>query len=487
MKQLRINIRRVGIFLCALFVVMSAYGVYSVAVNGSRWFSSASNTFVRSKKKSVIPGRILDRNNYVLADNDHEQLNADGMPKRKYHDEPTVRTAMVHVVGDEKDRVKNGVESFMTASLYGFDMSMGERISCFIQGKKRIGDDVYLTVDEKLSSFILYGERQKDNLYGAPQEDNIVFPADKKGAVVVMNYQTGEVLAEVSLPHFDPLASASEDAALNRAVRVRYAPGSTFKIVTAAATIENDADAAIRAYQCAGELQVGDGSRNITDAGGDAHGQLTLQKAFQESCNNAFARIAMNLGDEKLRKTAENFGFNDNFLFRTMVVENSSYPTENRTETELAWTGVGQSELLVTPMHMCLIAAAVANDGVMMEPYVVAKTVANNGTLRSATQSRVYRQAMEPETAALIKEYMRLVVTGGTGKSANITGVRVCGKTGSAEVDTQENTNAWFVGFIDDAAHPYAIAVVVEDAGGGGSVAAPIARQVFEWMLQNGY
>lgn len=470
MKQLRINIRRVGIFLCALFVVMAAYGVYSVAVNGSRWFSSASNTFVRSKKKSVIPGRILDRNNDVLADNDHEQLNADGMPKRKYHDDPTVRTAMVHVVGDEKDRVKNGVESFMTASLYGFDMSMGERISCFVQGKKRIGDDVHLTVDALLSRQI-----------------SALFPSDKKGAVVVMNYQTGEVLAEVSLPHFDPLASASEDAALNRAVRVRYAPGSTFKIVTAAATIENDADAAIRAYQCAGELQVGDGSRNITDAGGGAHGQLTLQKAFQDSCNNAFARIAMNLGDEKLRKTAENFGFNDHFLFRTMVVEDSSYPTENRTETELAWTGVGQSELLVTPMHMCLIAAAVANDGVMMEPYVVAKTVANNGTLRSATQSRVYRQAMEPETAALIKEYMRLVVTGGTGRSANITGVRVCGKTGSAEVDTQENTNAWFVGFIDDAAHPYAIAVVVEDAGTGGGVAAPIAKQAFEWMLVNGY
>ena len=480
MKQLRVNIRRVGIFLCALFVVLAVYGAISVAVNGSRWFSSASNTFVRSKKKDVIPGRILDRDGKVLAYNDMSQLDEDGMPKRMYYtdnmevneeiSDVDIRKAMVHTVGDDKDRVRNGVESFMTASLYGFDMSIGERISCFVQGKKRVGDDVHLTLDADLSA---YAVKQ--------------FPADKKGALVVMNYKTGEVLAEVSLPQFDPMGWASEDAALNRAVQVMYAPGSTFKIITAAAALENEGDAASRAYQCTGLLQVGDGTRNVTDAGDAVHGQLTLQRAFQVSCNNTFSMITLNLGDEKLRKTAENFGFNDNFLFRTLVVENSSYPTENRSETEIAWTGVGQSELQASPMHMCLVAAAVANDGVMMEPYAVSKTVASNGDTRSVTQSRVYRQAMEPGTAAQLKEYMRLVVTGGTGTAANIPGVRVCGKTGSAQLDTQEKTNAWFVGFIDDPAHPYAIAIVVEDAGGGGSVAAPIARQVFQWMLDKGY
>lgn len=470
MKQLRINIRRVGIFLFALFALLAAYGTYSVAANGNRWFSSASNTFVGSKKKEVIPGRILDRNGVVLADNDYEQLNADGMPKRAYHDELPVRMAMVHAVGDVKDRVRNGVESFMTASLYGFEMSMGERISCFVQGNKRVGDDVHLTLDAKLSQYA-----------------TALFPPEKKGALAVMNYKTGEMLCEISLPQFDPMGRASEDAAQNRAVQVMYAPGSTFKIITAAAALENDSSAAASAYQCAGEVQVGDGSRNVVDAGDAVHGQLNLQRAFQVSCNNTFARIALNLGDEKLKKTAENFGLNDYFLFRTLVVENSSYPTENRSETEIAWTGVGQSELQLTPMHMCLVASAVANDGVMMEPYAVARTVAHNGDTRSVIQPRVYRRAMEADTAAQLKEYMRLVVTGGTGTAADIPGVRVCGKTGSAQLDTQENTNAWFVGFMDDPVHPYAIAIVVEDAGGGGSVAAPIARQVFEWMLQNGY
>ena len=470
MKQLRNNLRRVGIFLCVMLMLLVAYGAYSVVVNGNRWFSSASNTFVREKKKDVIPGRILDRNGVVLADNDAAQTDENGMPQRVYHPDTAVRKAMVHAVGDDKDRVKNGAESFMTASLYGFDMSMAERISCFLQGNKRVGDDVHLTLDAALSVYA-----------------TSLFPADKKGALVVMNYKTGEVLGEISLPQFDPAGYASEAAAQNRAVRVMYAPGSTFKIITAAAVLENDENATGRAYQCTGEVQVGDGNRNITDAGNAVHGQLTLQRAFQVSCNNTFAQIALNLGDEKLKKTAEKFGLNDNFLFRTLVVENSSYPTENRSETEIAWTGVGQSELQLTPMHMCLVASAVANDGVMMEPYAVAQTVASNGDTRSVIQPRVYRRAMEADTAAQLKEYMRLVVTGGTGTAANISGVRVCGKTGSAQLDTQENTNAWFVGFIDDPAHPYAIAIVVEDAGGGGSVAAPIARQVFEWMLANGY
>lgn len=470
MKQLRNNLRRVGVFLCIMLAVLAAYGAYSVIVNGNRWFSSASNTFMSRKKKEVIPGQILDRNGMVLASNDASRPDQDGMPKRVYHPDPAVRMAMVHAVGDDKNRVDKGVESFMTASLYGFDMSMAERLSCFMQGKKRVGDDVHLTLDAALSAHA-----------------TSLFPADKKGALVVMNYKTGEMLTEISLPQFDPEGFASETAAQNRAVRVMYAPGSTFKIITTASALENDTDAAERAYQCTGVLQVGDGTRNVTDAGNAVHGQLTLQRAFQVSCNNTFARVALNLGDEKLKKTAERFGFNDNFLFRTLVVENSSYPPENRTETEIAWTGVGQSELLVTPMHMCLVASAVANDGVMMEPYAVARTVAHNGDTRSVTQPRVYRRAMEADTAARLKEYMRLVVTGGTGTAADIPGVRVCGKTGSAQLDTQENTNAWFVGFIDDPAHPYAIAIVVEDAGGGGSVAAPIARQVFEWMLNNGY
>ena len=274
----------------------------------------------------------------------------------------------------------------------------------------------------------------------------------------------------------------------NRAVQGLYAPGSTFKVVTAESALENYQDATTMAFYCDGQLQVG--AQVITDAGTDLlagkitqHGQLNLLRAFQVSCNNTFAQLALKLGDAKLRKTAETFGFNDNFLFRDLVVENSSYPTANRTDREIAWTGAGQSALVATPMHMCMIAAGVANGGVMMEPRMLKEAVAQNGTVRAAFAEKVYRRVMPAQNADLLKEYMRAVVTGGTGTRAAISGVKVCGKTGSAELDNQENTNAWFIGFLDEPDAPYAIAIVVEDAGGGGSVAAPVARQIFQWLL----
>ena len=147
----------------------------------------------------------------------------------------------------------------------------------------------------------------------------------------------------------------------------------------------------------------------------------------------------------------------------------------------------GQSALTASPLHMCMIGAAIANDGVMMEPKLLISATAPNGTQRAGLTAKVYRKPLTPEQAAVLKEYMRAVVTGGTGTSANISGKKVCGKTGSAEIDGQEFTNAWFVGFLDETSSPYALSIVVENAGGGGSVAAPLARKIFSWMLKNGF
>ena len=132
-----------------------------------------------------------------------------------------------------------------------------------------------------------------------------------------------------------------------------------------------------------------------------------------------------------------------------------------------------------------MIAACVANDGVMMEPRMMLSAVSPTGQTRASLTSRVYRRPLTSQQAAILKDYMRAVITSGTGTAANISNAKVCGKTGSAEIDNQENTNAWFVGFLDDPDAPYALAIVVENAGGGGSVAAPMAKQVFSWMLQN--
>ena len=470
MKQIGKNIRRIALFLCALFVLLAGYGTYSILTNGNRWFSSSVNSFVRAQKKNVIAGDILDRNGVLLA------TTAEG--KRIYPTDLSTRKGMVHMVGDSAANVNNGAEAFFSTYLYGFQQSFLERASFVLKGEARRGDNVQLTADSRLAAYVTG-----------------IFPEGKAGAVVVMNYRTGEVLTQQSFPNFDPMQITSsvkndpQKPFFNRAVQGMYAPGSSFKIVTAASALRNFSDAAQRIFQCTGQLQLGE--RIITDAGTDLaagkitqHGQLNLLRAFQVSCNNTFAKIALELGDQKLKKTAEAFGFNDNFLFRDLVVENSSYPETNRNDGEIAWTGAGQSALNTSPLHMCMIAGAVANEGVMMEPRQLLSVSASNGNLRTATQARVYRKPLTAEEAAILKEYMRAVVTGGTGTAANIPGVKVCGKTGSAELDTQENTNAWFVGFLDEGDAPYVLAVIVEDAGGGGSVAAPIAKKIFNWLLE---
>jgi len=193
------------------------------------------------------------------------------------------------------------------------------------------------------------------------------------------------------------------------------------------------------------------------------------------------------VGDDALRKTAEKFGFNDNFLFRDLVVENSRYPTANRNNFEIAWSGAGQSQVAATPLHMCMVSAAIANDGVMMEPYLLSRVQSPAGTVRMRSTGRVYRTSCSKETAQIIDGYMKDVVKSGTGTRAKTDGLTIAGKTGSAEGSANgvDVTHAWFTGYIDSDRYPYAVCVFVEAGGTGGSVAAPIAQQIFEYLRDN--
>jgi cell division protein FtsI/penicillin-binding protein 2 len=309
-----------------------------------------------------------------------------------------------------------------------------------------------------------------------------------------MNYQTGEVLGIVSLPNFDPMnitAATTADAGQpfwNRATQSVYPPGSSFKIITTVSALENIPGVMEKDIACTGGLAVM--NQAIRDYGGEIHHSLTLREAFKKSCNNVYALTALTLGDEKLRQTAESFGFNDNFLFRDLVVENSLYPTENRNRFELATTGIGQSALAATPMHMCMVAAAIANDGIMMEPRLLMSVQTAGGTARPLYQPKVYRTALSSENASTLQSYMRDVVVSGTGTRAAVPGMNICGKTGSAEssLSGSEVTYGWFVGYIENDSLPYAVSILVEsiaDGEGGGSTAAPVAADVFEYLQKH--
>ena len=469
MKQLRKSIRVCALILALMVILPLGYGVYSQLVYGTRWRTSEYNTYLTSMKSNVTAGSIYDRNGVVLA---HTEVSTDAegtvTRKRVYAADESVRRAVVHAVGDTRGNVKNAAESFLAEYLYGANMGYLERLAQLQSGSLH-GDSVTLTLDSALSSYIAS-----------------IFPADKNGAVVVMNYKTGELYALQSFPTFDPQSGSyvTVSQALNRATRWVSAPGSTFKIVTLTAALQNVSGAESRTYLCTGGVSFGEHERTVTDYALTAHGELTLKGAFAQSCNSTFAILASEMGDKALRRTAEGFGIGDDFTFRDLVVENSAYASTSNAllGADLAWTGAGQNQLALTPLHMCMIAAAVANDGVMMEQRLLLQAVSPKGAQRAAFEPMAYRTALPADTAATVREYMRQVVTNGTGRSAAVSGLTICAKTGTAEIDTQENDNAWFVGFIAQDDLPFAVCVVVQEGGAGGTAAAPIAQKIFRYI-----
>lgn len=471
MKQQRMRFRFLTLLTILLLLLAAGYGVYSVSSYGSRWVSSARNTRYRSAKSSVIPGDIYDRNGVKIASTDEEG-------NRTYQSDVWARSSLVHLIGDTDGNVANGLDSFQANYLLGFETSLSERISALLSGQTRKGDSLTVTVDSRLSTYIVEQWLQNSKT------------RNKCGAVVVLNYKTGEVLSLVSLPVYDPsnitdeIRSSTTHPFWNRALQSTLPPGSTFKIITAASALQNLSDAQTRMYTCTGATRVED--HTITDYGMSQHGELNLQKAFRVSCNNVFAQTALLVGDQALRKTAEGFGFNDNFLFRDLVVENSSYPTRNRTDLEIAWSGDGQSQVVATPLHMCMVAAAIANDGVMMEPRLISRVESPSGVVRLRYAQKVYCTACTPQIAATLDAYMKDVVSSGTGTRAAVEGVSIAGKTGSAEgnVNGRAVTHAWFTGYIASDSTPYAVCVMVEEGGSGGTVAAPIAQKVFEYLVK---
>ena len=469
MKKLRQNLRVVTALLLSLLIVAGTYCFYSVTTYGGRWFATSTNTRLASQKKQVVAGDIADRTGLVLA------CTVDG--KRTYPRYTGLRKAVAHVVGDNRGFVSHGAETFMASYLLGFKASATERAKQLFSGGETRGDDIALTIDAELCAYA----------------SSLITPF-VGGAVVVINYKTGEILCSTSWPSFDPRnmtaalnASSGEASLLNRATQGMYSPGSTFKIVTMASALSNFSDAQTRLFNCTGRLDVV--NTTVTEAGGAVHGQNTLQTAFAKSCNSAFSTLAMELGASRLRWTASDFGFNENFLFSDLIVYNSVFPSGRLSKDQLAWNGIGQGTVQVTPLHMAMIAGAIGNGGNMMELRLLLSATGAQGNARALPGARVYKRCCNETVAAAVKDAMIECVQSGTGKQAQIKGYTVAGKTGSAETSDNKSvrTDAWFAGFVDDPEHPLAIAVVLEKGGSGGTVAAPIAQRVLNRAIKMGY
>ncbi len=468
MKELRRNIRIIGALMLAGILVLVVYLNYTVALNGNRWTNSTNNTRLTTARKYVIAGDIIDRNGEVLATTD-----SDGT--RVYNSSSDIRIAVSQTVGDTLGMSGTGVETFFASELLGLSGNIFDRFTQWITGAEQRGSDVHLTIDANLCAYIADA-----------------FPDGKNGAVALINYKTGEIYAMVSLPGYDPKRVArqsddDEDAPyLNRVTQGQYPPGSTFKIVTAAAALESLSGIESREFYCSGSMPVGEGF--VTDNEGNGHGDVTFESAFVRSCNLTFGSLALELGNSRLKSRAEAMGFNTNFLFRDLVLYESSFP-DTQSDFELAWAGVGQGRVLVTPLHMAMIAGAIANGGQMMEPRLVSSIVGDSGIPKARVGTGVYKRIVSSGVASKLQQYMEGVVESGTGTKAQVDGYTIAGKTGTAEVSSSgaAKPHAWFVGYCADEQHPLAIAIVVENGGHGGDVAAPLAAKIFKKAINSGY
>ncbi len=330
---------------------------------------------------------------------------------------------------------------------------------------------------------------------------------NQKGAVVALDPSTGAILAMVSHPAYDPNTLASHDPdkvrqawqalnndssrpAVNRAIAGDlYPPGSTFKLITAAAALESGQYDTSTQLPGPERLPLPGTTISLPNAGGGAcdGGTVTLQRALQMSCNTAFGYLGQQLGGDALRAQAARFGFGAD-LSVPMKVTPSSVPAGTNTAQDIQ-VAIGQFDVRTTPLQMAMVASAIANNGVVMKPYLIAKTRGADLDVISETEPERMGQAVSSQTAAKLTAMMKTVVQGGTGERAAISGVSVAGKTGTAEHGEGRNPHTWFVSFAPAEDPKVAVAVVVEDGGNAGSegagglVSAPIAREVMEAVI----
>jgi peptidoglycan glycosyltransferase len=335
---------------------------------------------------------------------------------------------------------------------------------------------------------------------------------NQAGAVVAIDPATGAILAMVSKPGFDPnmllgtgaaaagdaLSGAADRPLLNRTIGETYPPGSTFKIVTATAALETGAAGPGTTYPNPVELTLPGTTSTIRNfdrrrCGGGA--EISLADAFAVSCNTTFAMIGLDLESGEFVDAAEAFGFGLDIPFDLTTLASAIPPASDFADDPpaLAQSAIGQRDVRATPLQMALVAAGVANGGWIMTPYIVSEVFNSEGVVTSRTEPLGWQRAMSPSTADVLADLMERVVTSGTGSRAAVPGIRIAGKTGTAEVPGQ-SPHAWFVGFGPVDARPgtrqIAIAVLVESGGDlgdnatGGTAAAPIAQEVLSAFFE---
>ena len=480
-------IRTLSLFCGLLFLVLLGNATYLQYFKADSLSKSSLNrrvieaSFARERGAILVGGEPVARS--VKADDRYKW-------QRRYPQGPLY----AHETGWFSFFSQSGIERSQNPILSGDDPQLfATRLADLLGSGQPKGGSVELTLDPAAQ------QAAYDGLQALGE--------GIQGSVVAIEPATGRILAMVSLPSYDPNRLASHDLSkvskadreledrkdqpkLNRAIRTTLPPGSTFKLVTAAAAIEDGLYDAESMVPAGAGYQLPQSSSVVHNSTGSACNpdRITLKYALEWSCNTSFAKIAVELGNEKMKKMAEAFGFNDTALTDLAGQVESVYPTLDKPQTGLS--GFGQSDVRATPLQMAMVAAGIANGGVLMTPHLVDELRSPDFDSLDKTDPTVYRRAISAATARQLTDMMVGVVEQGTAGTAAIPGIRVAGKTGTAQTGRDDISNyAWFTSFAPADDPQVAVAVMIQNSQrsngeiSGGGLAGPIAKAVMEAVI----
>lgn len=446
----------------ALFIVMMGYISYFNIVRSRDIIRNPHNGRQDSYADRVVRGKILDRNGKILA---QTNVAEDGTETREY----PYGSMFAHVVG-YTSQGKTGIESLANFELLTSNAFFLEKLKTEFQDQKNIGDNVVTTLDVNI------------------QEAAWQALGNNKGAVVVIEPATGKIVGMVSKPDFDPgsvaqnwetLSTDEENSALlNRATQGQYAPGSTFKVVTALEYMRENEGYDSYTYNCKGEIH--SSGTSIHCYNGHIHGEVTFRDSLAYSCNTSFSNMGLSLDIGKFRSTAKDLLF-DSKLPGELPYNKSKFMLEKGAkDADRMMTAMGQGRTQVSPYHMALITAAIANGGTLMEPYLIDSVTNYTGSIIEKTRPEKYGQLMTAHEAAQLKDYMTAVTEYGTASALKGRGYTAAGKTGTAEYSSnKEKDHSWFIGIANVDNPDLVISVIIESADGSAK-AVNIAKQVFD-------
>lgn len=461
MKKLIFNLKvSLLLFLC-LGVALTGGLVLQQYRSKSRLAIAAGENLASLRQRYAQAGSVIDSSGEILA------WSENGI--RYYHQDNNLAKAVLHTVGDYTQRIDNTIETRYQPVLLGTDRNLFHQFWLDIQGKGLGGDDVTLTLDSKISL------RAAELL------------ANRRGAIVVLNYESGEIIASTSTPSVEPQSvidyvNIPDTGLFNRALRGAYAPGSVFKLVTTLAWLESEDYDPDFHVNCQGVSTI---DPDYANENGDGHGITYLEDAVSKSCNVFFGELGVKVGRDDIIRTAAKLGIGKGYTVDRLTGINSIIECEDD-DLQLSWLAIGQptgnSQLSMSPIELARFTAAIANGGVLMQTHIIDHFTDPTGREYKKLKKSEETKLISAETAADIEKMMIKTVQEGTGSGAAFGQYIIAGKTGTVQVADQAN-NAFFVGYIIDQDNPLAIAVVVEEGGSGGGTAAPLAGEVLRYAV----